>query len=398
MKILLVHRYFWPDHPNCGQILWHLTKHFSSEGHTIEVLTSLPSKDLNSKKVYAKKKQIYKNIKIRRINLMIEFRSPLKKIINGLILGFWTNYLAIKNKYDVIISTSVPPITGGFFAALAACITKSRFIYFCMDLHPEVGKISNDFSNPILYSILKKIDNWSCRIANPIVLHSKDMKNSIESRSRRQKFKIEIINNFSIPSERLNNSISKIKFNLKNKKLTIIFAGNVGRFQALDKIIESMTFLKNRHDIELIIVGEGSVKADLVFQIKKTKVNVRIFDLQPTNVVKDMIRKADIGLVSLRSNIYKYGYPSKIMTYLEQGTPIIAVLEKESEIVRLMHYENYGFCPASLKPKKISNFFIKLAANKSWKLKMNSNAKNAYKKYFSKDVILRKWSDVLLYK
>ena len=46
MKILLSHRYFWPDTVNCGQILWNLTEHFSSEGHTVEVITSLPSYNL----------------------------------------------------------------------------------------------------------------------------------------------------------------------------------------------------------------------------------------------------------------------------------------------------------------------------------------------------------------
>ena len=57
MKILLTHRYFWPDSPNCGQILWNLSNHFSSEGHAVEVITSTPSYNLNSKKIYAKKKR-----------------------------------------------------------------------------------------------------------------------------------------------------------------------------------------------------------------------------------------------------------------------------------------------------------------------------------------------------
>ena len=395
MKILLVHRYFWPDHPNCGQILWHLTKHFSSEGHTIEVLTSLPSKNLDSKKIHAKKKEIIKDIKIRRIDLNIEGRNPLKKIINGLVLGFWTNYLAVRNNYDVVISTSIPPITGGFFAALAAYLIKARFIYFCMDLHPEAGKISEDFSNPILYSILRKIDNWSCSRANPVVVHSLDMKNTLLSRNGGNKLKIEIINNFSIPTERLNKLNSKTNFNSEDKKLIIIFAGNLGRFQSLETVIEAMIFLKSIRDIELIIVGNGSAKANLAYKIKKTGVNVRLFDQQPLNITKDMINKADIGLVSLSSNIYKYGYPSKIMTYLEQGTPIVAVLEKESEIVKLMEHENYGFCISALEPKKISQLFIKLAENNSWKSKMNNNAISAYEKYFSINKILSKWSDIL---
>ena len=108
-----------------------------------------------------------------------------------------------------------------------------------------------------------------------------------------------------------------------------------------------------------------------------------------------MIQKADIGLVSLSNNIYKYGYPSKIITYLEQGKPIIALLEKESEIVKLMQKENYGFNIFATDPKIISEFLIKLAEDDSWKLKLSQNAKKAYKKYFTRDKILSKWSKVL---
>ena len=395
MKILLIHRYFWPDHPNCGQILWHLTQNLASKGHQVDILTSLPSKDLNSKKIVSKKFQIFKNIKIQRIDLSIENKSPLKKLVNGLKLGFKTNLLALKNEYDVIISTTIPPITGGFFAALAAYICKAKFVYFCMDLHPEIGKISKDFSNPILYSILKKIDEWSCKRANPVVVHSLDMKKSLLSRSKNNEFKIEIINNFSIPLEESQELISKINLNTNENGLTIIFAGNLGRFQSLDKVVDAMICLKGRKDIKLVIVGDGIVKADLISKIYNTNANIEFFDQQPLNVVKNMIEKADIGLVSLSADIYKYGYPSKIMTYLEQAKPIITLLEKESEIVKLMHQENYGFNISTLNPKSISKFFIKLKEDKSWKIRMSQNAKKAYEKHFSREEILSKWTKVL---
>lgn len=398
MKILLVHRYFWPDHPNCGQILWHLAKHLSSLGHTIDIITSLPSKDLNSRKINSKKIENIDNIKIKRLDLIIEGRNPFKKIINAFSLGFWTNFYAIRNNYDLIISTTIPPIAGGFFGALAACITKARFIYFCMDLHPEVGRISKDFSNPIIYSILKKIDNWSCKKANPVVVHSIDMKNSLNLRNKDKEFEIDIINNFSIPTEQFDNSIPHINLEKKDKKLIIIFAGNVGRFQKLEAVIDAMIILQDRKDIELTIVGDGSAKPELVSKIKKSNANVNFCDQQPIHVVKEMIKKSDIGLVSLRSEIYKYAYPGKIMSYLEQGKPIIAVLERESEIVKLMEKENYGFCISSFEPKNISQLLLKLADDDTWKSKMNFNAFNAYEKYFSRNKILSKWSDILSFK
>ena len=395
MRILLIHRYFWPDHSNCGQILWHLTQKLATQGYQVDVLTALPSKDLNSKKIVSENFQILTNIKIERIDLSIENNSPIIKIINALKLGLRTNFLAIKNKYDIIISTSIPPITGGLFAAVAASMSKAKFVYFCMDLHPEVGKISKDFSNPILFSLLQKIDNWSCSKAHPVIVHSLDMKNSLLFRGSNNKFDIEIINNFSIPTEEINESTFKLEFNLNENELNIIFAGNLGRFQSLNKVIDAMIHLKGRNDIKLFIVGDGAVKKELISKVHATKANVEFFDQHPANVVKKMISKADIGLVSLSKNIYKYGYPSKIMTYLEQGKPIIAALEKESEIVRLMEQNNYGFNISDLNPKNISEFLIKLSENKSWKFKMSLNAKKTYEKYFSNKIILSKWSKIL---
>ena len=167
---------------------------------------------------------------------------------------------------------------------------------------------------------------------------------------------------------------------------------------SLKAIIAAREIREERKDIKLVMVGDGAVKAELISKIDNNNANVEFFDQQPPNVVKKMISKADIGLVSLSVDVYKYGYPGKIMTYLEQGKPIIALLEKESEIVKLMEQNNYGFNISDLNPKNISEFLIKLAENKSWKFKMSLNAKKTYEKYFSTKKILLKWSKLLFYR
>lgn len=396
MKILIVHRYFRPDQANCGQILWHVAQHFQLKGHQVDILSSLPSRNYNSNKIQAKKIETIKQVNITRINLSNEEGRPLIRIFNALKLGIMTNYLALQNKYDVIISTTVPPILNGFFSSIAAKLKKSRLYYFCMDLYPEVGKISGDFSNPILFKLLEKIDNWNCKQADLIIVHSSDMKRTLEQRKTNKKLKIKIINNFSVPSEsKLENNL-KIKDINKQNKLSIIFAGNIGRFQRLDKIVEAMSLIKYRSDIELIIMGDGVAKKDLKEQVKKTSANVTFFDYQPINIVKDAIKKADIGLVTLMPNTYKYAYPGKVMTYLEQGRPFISTIEPESELARTMKNEGFGFSVEGADITKIANLFTTLADDTSWKIKMNDAAKIAYKKNFSMNKILNQWSNIIV--
>jgi glycosyltransferase involved in cell wall biosynthesis len=397
MKILIVHRYFWPDHANCGQILWQVARHYQLEGHQVDVLTSLPSRNSSSKKIEKRIFEKKENVNIRRVNLPNETNSIFQRILNAFKLGFLTNFLVIQNKYEVIISTSVPPILSGFFSALSSFFVKARFFYFCMDIYPEIGKVSGDFSNRIFYKLLEKIDNWSCKRAISVIVHSSDMKKSLKNRSGGNKFKIDIINNFSVPSELNAKQDYSRKYEIKKKKLTIVFAGNIGRLQGLEEIIDAMSLIKSRKDIELVIVGEGVAKNKLIYRARKGNANVIFFDHQSINTTKEIINKADVGLVTLRPKIIKYAYPGKVMTYLEQSKPIITTVDSESELVKKMKSEGYGFCISKKNILAISELFIELADDSSWKSKMNKSALKAYKKNFSKKKILEKWSKILQY-
>ena len=266
-----------------------------------------------------------------------------------------------------------------------------------MDVNPEIGnKVSKDFKNYKLFKLLSKIDNWTCKNANLVLVHSQDMLKTLRRRNSGEKYNIEIMNNFS---SEINKNYKKIKkvywFNKSKKKLKIIFTGNIGRFQGLETIIDAMGLIANRKDIELLIVGEGTKKKKLMKKAKLKKMNVKFIDYQPIESVKNLIKNSDIGLVSLVPKIYKYSYPSKIATYLEQGKPIICVVEKDSEIVKRMNSLSYGFNTQFGDKHSLVKLLIKLANNKQWKKKMSRGALKAFDKHFSSKVILKKWSNVV---
>ena len=395
MRILIVHRYFWPDTPNCGNILWHISRHLQEEGHTVKVLTALPSKNKLSFKNNASY-EVVDHVMIRRLNLPNESNSKFLRIYNAIKLGFASTLEILNNKYDIVVTTSIPPILGAFFPALATYFLRNKFIYYCMDLHPEIGKISGDFTNPILYKLLESIDNWSCKRASSIIVHSNDMKASLMKRRESIKYKIDIINNFSIPSKASIDSKFFFDIGASKNKLTVIFVGNIGRFQGLEDVINSMTSINYRDDIELVVIGDGLMKDKLINIANIKKVNVRLFQSQPLENIKDAIQQSDIGLVTLSPRLIRYAYPSKTMTYLEQGRPIIACIEKDSELVRTMQSEGYGFGISNDDIGSLPKLLINLADDLSWKNKMNQAAFDAFDKHFSKEVILQKWSEVLL--
>lgn len=395
LKVLIVHRYYWPDTPPCASIMRTIACHLAAEQHEVEVLSSKPSYRDMSRIDSCPKTEELDGVLVRRLKLPTELHNTCLRILNGLTLGLSILRLTFKQRYDVIIATSIPPILGGFFSALTARLTGSRFIYFCMDLHPEIARVSGDFSNQLLFRFLQRIDDWSCQQAKPILVHSRDMQNTLRHRTNSDKYDIQIINNFALPSDPVSSNAAQ-DLKIKQNKLTLIYAGNIGRFQGLEMMIDVMAQLKDREDIELIVMGNGVAKDRLRKRASSAQANVRFFDHQPIGVAKNAICEADIAIISLSNGVYQYAFPSKLMTYLEQGKPIIAIVEPSSQLACDMSTKGYGYSVPFSDMDGLASLIRDLADNDCWKPIMREAALRAFTEEFSAKFILNRWS--LLFK
>ena len=394
-KILIVTRYFWPDKTPESLILNSISEYLGNQGHEIDVLSSYPSYGSDFLKIDFKKIEIKNSIKVIRMKLQNEIGKPFYfRVLNAIKLGLKTLFLINKKNYDIIISASNPPVIGPFFAAISSRLINSRFIYYCMDITPEVGKVSGDFNNIYLYKLLEFIDSISCTIAQPLIIHSKDMKNTLLRRKQGHKFEFKIINNFSVNSKSKSTALKKSTSRNKNK-LQIIYAGNIGRFQGLETAIYEMSKIRNNKDIELLIMGNGVQKNKLVKLSKDLQANIRFIPYQNYEVAQNYIRNADLGLISLSNGVYKYAYPSKTMAYLQEGKPIIAIVEKESEIGKNIILEKYGYVISHKIENSLSNLLLYLKDNPSELKVMSVSALKKHRKSFSAEVILEKWDKII---
>jgi glycosyltransferase involved in cell wall biosynthesis len=367
----------------------------AKDGHNVEVLSSQPSRRAENN-VKMPSLSLEEEVLVQRLNLPSEAGKPIRRVLNALHLGFVLIVKVLKYRHHIIISTSIPPVLGGFFAAVAARITGARFIYYCMDLHPEIGRVSGDFSNTILYNLLRSIDGWTCRQASPVLVHSVDMSNTLRNRPRGSEYTIKLMNNYALQSvSKLPDDGLSVQESFTQNKLTIVYAGNFGRFQGIETIVEAMGLISYRKDIELVLLGEGVAKNALITLKEQLNAKIRFLDYQPLEVAKEIIKKCDLGLVSLIPNMYKYAYPGKTMAYLELGCPIIATVEPESELVQTMTTEGYGFSVPIGNSQALAELLTTLADDPSWRAPMRKAALNAYEKQFSHEVVLSRWSELV---
>jgi len=341
-----------------------IAERLDNDGHEVTVLSTQPSYKSNSSSEQKIESFGAKGI-IRRFALINKFNQKLAGFLNFLYFPIKVFIFILMNRnFDVVSISTAPPVLAGFFTALAAKFTNTKFIYHCMDIHPEIGRLSGEFSNSFVYKTFNKLDSFACKNASRVVVLSDDMAKSLQTRNELAEdlAHITIINNFALPSNlnRDNQEQLNSKY-LKSSKdiFRVIFAGNIGRFQGLEDIILAIKGIGKLDDFELVFLGEGKALRSIKLLAEDIpKGMIKFFPQVSVKHAKELIKDSELGIVSLQPEIIKYAYPSKTMTYLEQGCPLFVVVEKDSELSKFVVDNHLGFTADSGSVNSIKDALI----------------------------------------
>lgn len=392
MRILLIHRYFWPDTPPYASMLRAIARQLVADGHEVEVLTSQPSYKSDHSIPQQPSLESLDGFTIRRLALLPERGKHIVwRLLNTLYFPLRIVLHCLMHKhYGAIMASTAPPVLTGFAAALSARLTNAHFIYHCMDIHPEIGRISGEFRNPTLFRTLQRMDEWSCRQAARVVVLSDDMAAALRQRPEAGIPNILVINNFSLPT--FDHKSEQESVLEKSPEICrILFAGNIGRFQGLEAFIDAMAHLAHRKDVELVFLGEGSALPGLQKRAA-TDNRIKFVPHQAINIAKAWMRSADLGIVSLSPGIYRYAFPSKTMTYLEEGLPLLTAVEQDSELARFVTNHQIGIVVTPNDPGRMAAEIEKLLDNPDHVALMRQQASKAADESFSQHAILPRWS------
>lgn len=396
MKVLLIHRYFWPDTPPYASMLLAIAKQLVDDGHEVEVLTSQPSYKSGSETLAGKSSDVIDGVNIKRIQLFKEAgRSKFYKLLNMIYFPLRIIIYTLFNRnIDVVMSSTAPPVVTGFSSALSAKLIKAKFIYHCMDIHPEIGKISGEFKNPMIFKLLLKMDTWSCNNAEKVIVLSKDMEYSLLKRLGNIRNNINIINNFSLTDANSTNKVLLSKQYKKGKgKFRILFAGNIGRFQMLESFIDAMHLLVDLPQLELVFLGEGTALNLLKKRAgKKLGTSIKFFPHQDISSARMIMAESNLGIVSLLPDIYHYALPSKTMTYLAEGCPLLVTVEPESDLVKFITKHNIGIVGLPGDAKSIANAIRSALENKKFSKGMSDKCIQVSTDHYSEIDITSQWS------
>ena len=410
MRILKLPPYYEPEQISSTHLTHDLESAYVEASFEIIIYTPMPTRGVTVQVRNEYKNKSYEekadgSIRIHRFPMFREGKTPILRALRYVlcnIVQYWKGIHA--ENIDVIMGASTPPTQGVLCGMVKKRLSKKYkrsvpFVYSLQDVFPDslvtTGLAKRD---SFLYKIGQKIENYTYKNADVIIVISESIKKNIMEKGVPEE-KIRLIYNWIDtkqvkPVKEEDNSLFET-FQISKDMFRVVYAGNLGFAQGIETILEAAKLLADQKDIEFLIFGAGAAEE----QLKKTAEgigNVRFFPLLPPERVSEVYSLGNAGLVCCKKGIGGTGVPSKTWGVMACERPVLISFDMDSELSQIISSAKAGLCSEAGDAVALAENIEKLFNNTEDCNQIGQNARIYAENFADKKVAVEKYIETVM--
>jgi glycosyltransferase involved in cell wall biosynthesis len=337
MKLLVVSQYFWPE----NFIISDFVRKLAERGHEVVVATGKPNypdgqvfpgyraggmaRERFLGQVDVVRVPIWPRGRGGVINLALNY---LSFVFSGLVCFPW---LLRSRSFDAILVFAPSPITQVIPAILLRWLKQAHLAVWVQDMWPESLEATGFIHNAGVLKAVGVLVRWIYARSDTLLLQSRAFQVPMARYADPEKL-VYFPNSVDPDLEAGAPDALPVELSrLLAQRFCVVFAGNIGKAQAVETVVQAAVLLRDQPDVCLVLVGSGSMLDWVQGQKALLKLdNLVLPGRFPGESMPELFRKASALLVTLKSGgVLAHTVPSKIQAYLAAGRPIVAALQGE---------------------------------------------------------------------
>ena len=342
MKILIISQYYFPEQFQINEIAPELVR----RGNEVTVVCGLPNypkgeifegygKEDGRRKMEDEYFQ-RTGVKVIHCNNVPRGHNPIQLIRNYYSFAKESKKVVrtLPDDFDVVLGYQLSPISSMLAALEYKRLHGTPVVFYTLDIWPvSAESMLHGKKNPI-YWWLERLSKKIYQGADRILVTSRP-------------FIDYLYRTLAIPTDRMaylpqHAGTEMLEMDLEaenNGVADFMFAGNLGKGQRVDVIINAAKVLGARKDYKIHLVGDGRMRQELEQMVKENglKENVVFYGNQKREDMPSFYKKADALLITLRGN-NEVGntMPGKLQMYMTTGKPIFGAINgAAAEVIML---------------------------------------------------------------
>lgn len=398
MKLWIVTELYYPELTSTGYYLTKIAEGLSSH-FEVKVICGQPNYLAKGK--IAKKHEFLNGVEIFRLwGTRFNKNIIALRLVNMFTFGLSVLFKSLSSfsKSDQIVVVTTPPNLP-FIVALGCLVKGSAYTLLIHDNYPEVLVASGKLQEKsILVRLANFFNRWLYKNARKIIVVGRDMLELLKQKTKGLSVPLVYIPNWAEletiePRPKSENQLLE-RLNLK-EKFVLLYAGNMGYPNDIESIVESADILRNHPEIHFIFLGDGAKRKWLEREVNRKRIrNITILDPKPRSEQIEFLNACDVGLVSLAKGMWGVSVPSRTYNLLAAGKPILAIVEKGSE-VDLIIQEGVGWRVEPSSAKSLAETIMKIFHQKSKLKEISEKARHTALSRYSLQEALRSYYEAL---
>lgn len=348
MNILFLTLYRISD-INERNIYCDLMRKFRDQGHGVIIIT--PTERRYKERTGLIEADGLKILKVRTLN--IQKTNVIEKGIGTILIDHQFS-LAIKrflngSRFDLILY-STPPITLTRIVEKIKIRFRSSSYLILKDIFPQNAvDLGMMRSNGIIHKYFRRKEKKLYMISDFIgTMSPANREYIIKEHPYLDPEKVEVCPNSIEPVNITTDSQEKAKmrlqYNIPVDTTVFIFAGNMGKPQGIDFLIEVLTEHQNSRKSYFVIIGEGTEYSLVEKWFEKSNPsNALLIPGLPKIEFDKIIQACDVGMIFLDKRFTIPNYPSRLLSYLEFRMPVIIASDDCTDVGPIAEKNGYGF-------------------------------------------------------
>ena len=245
-------------------------------------------------------------------------------------------------RVDGVLAMS-PPLTLGLIGWHTKLFRGGKLVFNIQDIFPDAAIETGAITNKKIISFASWLERTSYKCSDSVVLLSDDLANNVQSKLE-QKFhkRVKVIPNF-VDTQAITPMSRMTKYRTElgiDDALVVMYAGNVGFSQSLEMLVSAARELPQ---LIFVINGEGAARESLKKSAHGLS-NVRFGDYQDVSRLSEVLATGDIHVVPLKRGLGSVSVPSKTYSILASGRPVLAAVDLDTEVPRILAAADAGVC------------------------------------------------------
>lgn len=254
---------------------------------------------------------------------------------------------------DIVIAGNCP-LDCALAIGKSARLSGRKFIFWQQDIYSTaIGRILGrkfGIVGQLIGRYYRRVERRILTMADATVVISQDFVDSIRTDFAMPTGNVHVIENWAplgdIPMRPKDNAWSRR--HALREKTVVLYSGTIGLKHDPRQILDLAVTLSDRPDVKIVVVSEGPF-ADWLTEASAEAglTNIVVLPFQPYAEFPDVLGSADLTIAVLEQDAGAFSVPSKVLSYLCAGRPIVLSAPPENLAARIISGAGAGLTVAA---------------------------------------------------